>query len=217
MLAIESANLPPEDQKRLQPEYLANERDYLRMRDGLLQKHQGKWVAIDRAKVVAESDDLMGLLNSPAIETGFPFIACVGEEDQVVFRVRRSVYQYDWKYRPNPIPRITATFMDYSGMTSKTHTDAITDTGADLTLLPQLDCASINILSSPHVAIRSTGVFGGAASGLAYRAKVEIDGKRMNSLIQPVPGGKERIIGRDVLNQLRVLFDGPKRELIVDP
>jgi predicted aspartyl protease len=44
---------------------------------------------------------------------------------------------------------------------------------------------------------------------LIYHAKAEIDGKRYPALIQPVAGGPERIVGRDVLNQLRVHLDGP--------
>jgi hypothetical protein len=46
---------------------------------------------------------------------------------------------------------------------------------------------------------------------LIYHAKAEIDGKRYPALIQPVAGGKERIVGRDVSNHLRVLFEGPPR------
>jgi hypothetical protein len=36
-------------------------------------------------------------------------------------------------------------------------------------------------------------------------------------LIQSVPGGQERIIGREVLNEMRVLFDGPSKQVVVDP
>jgi predicted aspartyl protease len=76
---------------------------------------------------------------------------------------------------------------------------------------------SIGLFSSPNLSVKSRSVFGGAVSALVYRAKVEIDGKRMKVMMQPVPGGQERIIGRDVLNQLRVLFNGPKRALILVP
>jgi hypothetical protein len=46
---------------------------------------------------------------------------------------------------------------------------------------------------------------------------VEIDGRFFGALIQPVAGGHERIVGRDVLNQQRILFDGLAGEVIVDP
>jgi predicted aspartyl protease len=60
-------------------------------------------------------------------------------------------------------------------------------------------------------------VIGGSVTALFYRAKVEIDGRRYSALIQPVPAGRERIVGRDVLNQQRVLFDGPASQVIVNP
>jgi predicted aspartyl protease len=44
-------------------------------------------------------------------------------------------------------------------------------------------------------------VVGSSVTTLIYRAKAEIDGNRYAALIQPVPGGQERIVGRDVLNQ----------------
>jgi hypothetical protein len=50
-----------------------------------------------------------------------------------------------------------------------------------------------------------------------YRGKVEMDGRRFAAIIQPVTGGNERIVGRDVLNQQRVLFDGPAGQVTVDP
>jgi predicted aspartyl protease len=63
----------------------------------------------------------------------------------------------------------------------------------------------------------SSGVVGGSIPTLFYQGKVEIDGRRYSALIQPIPGGQERIIGRDVLNQQRVLFDGPTGQVVVDP
>lgn len=47
--------------------------------------------------------------------------------------------------------------------------------------------------------------------------KVEMDGRHCSALIQPVPAGHERIVGRDVLNQQRVLFDGPAGQVVIDP
>jgi hypothetical protein len=36
-----------------------------------------------------------------------------------------------------------------------------------------------------------------------------ISGHRVPALVQPITGGQERLVGRDVLNQHRVTFDGP--------
>jgi len=42
-----------------------------------------------------------------------------------------------------------------------------------------------------------------------YLGYAEINGSVYPALIQAVPGARERLMGRDVLNRLRVTFDGP--------
>jgi hypothetical protein len=76
---------------------------------------------------------------------------------------------------------------------------------------------AIDLFNSPYITGMAGGVLGASVASLFYRAKIEIDGRRFTALIQPVPGGQERIVGRDVLNQQRVLFDGPAGQVIVDP
>lgn len=61
------------------------------------------------------------------------------------------------------------------------------------------------------------GVVGASVTALFYQGKVEIDGRRYSALIQSVPSGHERILGRDVLNQQRLLFDGPAGQVVVNP
>jgi hypothetical protein len=56
-----------------------------------------------------------------------------------------------------------------------------------------------------------------AIAGRQLVPSLEIDGRRFSALIQPIPVGQERIVGRDVLNQHRVLFDGPAGQVVVDP
>jgi hypothetical protein len=84
-------------------------------------------------------------------------------------------------------------------------------------VLPDADCAAIDLYSSPYMTGMSGGVVGASVTTLFYRGKVELDGRRHAALIQPIPGGRERIVGRDVLNQERVLFDGPAGQVVVDP
>jgi predicted aspartyl protease len=93
----------------------------------------------------------------------------------------------------------------------------IPDTGADASVLPDSDCKAIDLFNSPYIASMAGGVIGPSVTALLYHGQAEIDGKRYSALIQPIPGGQERIIGRDVLNQQRVLFDGPAAQVIVDP
>ena len=93
----------------------------------------------------------------------------------------------------------------------------IPDTGADVSVLPDTDFTAIDLFHAPYMTGLAGGVVGASITTLFYRGKVEIDGRRYNALIQPIPGGQERIIGRDVLNQQRVLFDGPAGQVVVDP
>ena len=93
----------------------------------------------------------------------------------------------------------------------------IPDTGADVSVLPDTDCTTIDLFPSPYLTGMAGGVVGGSITTLFYRGKVAIDGCRYSALIQPIPAGQERILGRDVLNQQRVLFDGPAGQVVVDP
>ena len=217
MIQTQTANLPPDQQQRLHPEFLANEQDYLRMRTSLLAQYRGQWVAVQNGSVIAAGPNLMDIMDRASAAGSYPYVALVGAEDAVVFRVRRAVFGYDQTYQPFPLPRVTATFCNHAETHSQQHADVIPDTGADVSVLPDADCTTIDLFNSPYMTGMSGGVVGGSTTALFYRGKVEIDGRRYAALIQPIPAGQERIVGRDVLNQQRVLFDGPAGQVIVDP
>ena len=48
-----------------------------------------------------------------------------------------------------------------------------------------------------------------------YGAKVEVDGRVYNAIVEPSTE-RERLIGREVLNQTKVIFDGPSRVTTFD-
>jgi predicted aspartyl protease len=217
MLPTETTNLPLDQQQHLHADFLADEQAYLGMRDGLLSQYRGQWVAVHGGKVIAAGPKLMEVMESAAASGGHPYIALVGAEDAVVFQVRRTVFAYDHTYQPFPLPRVTATFWNHAQTHSRQHADVIPDTGADLSALPAADCTAINLFSSPYMTGMAGGVVGARVTALFYRGMVEIDGRRYAALIQPLPTGQERIVGRDVLNQQRVLFDGPGGQVIIDP
>ena len=217
MSSLQTANLPDDQRQRLHSDFLANEQAYWQMRDGLLPSYRGQWVAVEAGKVVAASSDLLALADAAATAGGHPYIALVGAEDTVVFRVRSAVFSYDRTYQPFPLPRLAATYWNHAGTHSQSHMDVIPDTGADLSVLPHGDCNAIDLFSSPYFTGISSGVLGPGVSTLIYRGKVEIDGRLFSAQIQPVAGGQERIIGRDVLNQQRLLFDGPAQQVVIDP
>ncbi|MBI1917036.1 MAG: hypothetical protein HYS12_20195 [Planctomycetes bacterium] len=95
MLQIQTTNLPQDQQQRLHPDFLANEQAYLHMRDSLLGLYRGQWVAVQGGKVIAAGSKLMEVMDRASACGGHPYIALVGAEDAVVFRVRRAVFAYD--------------------------------------------------------------------------------------------------------------------------
>lgn len=216
MLQIQTNNLPQDQQQQLHPDFLVNEQAYLQMRDSLLAQYRGQWVAVENGRVLVAGPKLMEVMDR-ASTGGHPYIALVGAEDTVVFRTRRAVFAYDQGYQPFPLPRVTATFWNHVQTHSRQHVDVIPDTGADVSVLPDTDCAAINLYSSPYITGMAGGVIGASITTLFYRGKVEMDGRHFSALIQPIPSGQERILGRDVLNQQRVLFDEPTGQVIVDP
>jgi hypothetical protein len=217
MLRPPSAELPPEQQSLLHADFLANEQEYLRIRDSLLPGYLGQWVAIHNGGLVAAGADLMRVMEQAAATGGHPFVARVGYEDEVAFRVRRSTFAYDQGYLPFALPRIAVTFWNDQETHSQTYDDVIPDTGADLSVLPQADCASFNLFSSLCLTGLTAAVLGGSVRALVYFGRAEILGSRTPALIQADPRGQERLVGRDVLNQYRVLFDGPAGQVAFDP
>jgi predicted aspartyl protease len=217
MFLTQTSNLPADDRQRLHADFLANEQDYLRMRDSLLPHYHGQWVAVHKGRVIAAGTNLLAVTEAAATTGGHPYIAFVGAEDRVHFRVWRVIFAYDQSYQPFSLPQVTVPFWDHAETRSQTYSDTIPDTGADLSVLPQNDCSAIDLFNSPYFTGISSGGVGSSVPSLIYRAKVDIDGNRYPALIQPVQGGQERIVGRDVLNQLRLLFDGPGARLVVDP
>jgi hypothetical protein len=216
-LRTQTDHLTPEQRQRLHADFLANEQSYLQMRDSLLAQYRGMWVAVHGGRVVAAGPDVLQVTGAAAAHGGHPYIARVGEEESAVFRVRRATFACDQAYSPFALPRLTATFLNYAETHSQTYADVVADTGADLTLLPDRDCSAFDLFSSPYLTGITSGVYGAGITALFYRAKAEVAGRHYAALIQPVAGATERIMGRDVLNQLRALFDGPAGEVVIDP
>lgn len=213
MTKILTRNLPEEQKKRLHPDFIKNEQKYWHMRDQLLKQYQGKWVAIHQGQVVAVSQDLFDITDQVGQLGCHAYIAKVGEEDQVVFQVRRTDFAYDTSYQPFALPRAAVTFSDYTQAHHKLCPDTIPDTGADLSLLPDTDCRDIDLFTSPYFTSQSRGVIGPSVVTLVYRGYAEIDGLHFPALIQAVSGVTERLLGRDVLNQMRATFDGPQNRV----
>src|SRR5262249_2622470 len=163
--------------------------------------------AVRHGKVIAAGGDLLKVTEAAAASGGHPYIAFVGGEDRVIFRVRRAEFGYDLGYQPFALPLISVTFWNHAETRSQTFTNVIPDSGADGSVLSDSDCSAFDLFTSPYLTSLSSGIIGSTVTTLIYRGKAEIDGIRVPALIQSVAGGLERLVGRDVLNSHRVLYD----------
>lgn len=210
MAKSQTQYLPQEQKQRLHPDFVANEQDYWRMRDQLLKQYAGKWVALHQGQVVAVSQGIFDITEQVGKLGYHAYIAKVGDEDKLVFQVRRKDFAYDASYQPFALPRAEVTFSNYVQTRSKLCADVIPDTGADLSVLPDNDCQDIDLFGSPYFLTQSRGVVGPSVTSLVYQGYAEINGLRFPVLIQAIRDISERILGREVLNQMRVTFDGPQ-------
>lgn len=128
---------------------LANEHAYWQAREQLLNEYRGRWVAFHTGQVIASGDNLLDVLDEAGSAGCHAYVALVGEEDSVVFTVRRKEFDYDRTYRPFPLPLVEATFSNYSGTSRQFYAAIIPDTGADLSVLPESDCLAFDLFSSP--------------------------------------------------------------------
>lgn len=112
--------------------------------------------------------------------------------------------------RRPPAPVIPVTVSSPDGARSLGGIEALLDTGADQTILPLSLAAQLNPPVVGQVAARG---FGGQPYLLdVYRVLVEVPGVVSTLLDVPAHSGESYILlGRDVLNQFRVTFDGPNQ------
>ena len=211
-----SSNMPAELRIRLDAEYLENEETYVALRAKLMETHKGLWVGIANGDVVASGKDMMDVWDQALLVAKQPYLTRVGNEVLEV-RIRSLSFAYDHEYKSYALPVVAATFSNYDLSQELNCQDVIPDTGADISLLPERDCNTLDLYTSPSIAISSRGVVGPAVLTYAYRSHVAVGNLQFDSLIQPAAGVNERILGRDTLNQCRVLFDGPAGQVVFDP
>ena len=66
--------------------------------------------------------------------------------------------------------------------------------------------------SGPSIPTQTMGVTGQPVATALYPAFAAINGTEFQCFVQILPS-LERILGRDVLNQIRVIFDGPNSQV----
>jgi len=207
-----SEQLPQPLKALLSEAYLANERAYWQQREGLIQQWPNQWVAVHDGQVVAVGEEMTTVMDRVGQQSLCDaYIEKVGGEFDTVLTIRRRAevsFAYDGSYSP-PLPCVEATFSNFQQTHRATYDDVIPDTGADSTVLPLNDCAAFSLFSSPFYSSLSRGIGSAPALTLLYRAFAEIGGHSYPALIEAHPSLLERLLGRDVLNALVAIFDGP--------
>ncbi len=206
--------LPPEIARQLHPDRRKNEADYWAARDQLIPKYAGQWVGFANGKVIASGASAVAVFHQ-AESTGLhPFIICVGREEEPC-RIRRVSFTDDAHYSSEPLPVIEVEFRQTSGASGVVLDRVIPDTGADASVLPWADCLLLQLSPVHGVQGLISGVGDSSSATLAFWAR--IDGQEYPCRLQADFAGTERILGRDVLNGLDILFRGAACEVVVNP
>ena len=112
---------------------------------------------------------------------------------------------------------VEAEFRETSGVPGIVLDRVIPDTGADSTALPWADCQQMRFNLALGIPGQLGGIGGGSTPTLAFPIWVWLDGREYPCHVHAHFSGHERILGRDVLNYLEILFRGPSGEVVVNP
>jgi hypothetical protein len=115
------------------------------------------------------------------------------------------------------LPNISVEFPQIGGQSGVFFDQVIPDTGADATVLPWVDCQLLQLTPARGVQGLISGVAGSSSATLAFLIWAWVDGQEYPCRLQADFVGSERILGRDVLNRLQILFDGPTGEVVINP
>ena len=212
-----ASGLPPEVAAAVHPQWKGNERSYWEHRDQLLAEHRGHWIAYDSGEVVVSGDSPADVLHRSKQMARHCYLVRVGCEDQPC-RMRRVTFAYDRSYGEEPMPVIELDFKKAVDGLSARFDRVIVDTGADASAMPWTDCQQLKLQPEDG----APGLMGGMGqpglvSTLFFAVWVCLDGVDYPCRLQADFNGQERILGRDVLNRLDVLFRGPAQQLVLNP
>lgn len=208
--------LPPEVAKQIHPDWYKNEAAYWAVRDSLVGQFENQWVAFSDGTVVASGRRPSQVHHAANAVDVHAFVACVGREHEPL-RMRRVEFAYDSTYPGEPLPVIRAEVRTSPGVGGVILEDLILDTGSDTCALRWSDHQQLQLDTS----IARAGVIGGVGGSLIHTLEfsvwIAVDGSEHPCQVHFDPTGDERILGRDFLNQLDVLFRGPAAEVIINP
>ena len=208
--------LPADIADRIAPEWRRNESTYWTQRASLLSRYQGQWIGFAEGEVIAAGTSPVQVLHTAVELCPHPYVTCVGHEEEPC-QMRRAAFSYSTAYHGEPLPVVTAEFRRHGNSAGVTMDNVIPDTGADATALPWSDCERLRLDPVDAMPGLMGGVGGSAASTIVFRVWVVLDGRSYPCRLQADFRGDERLLGREVLNRLDVLFQGPGRKVILSP
>jgi Family of unknown function (DUF5678) len=208
--------LPPEIAKRIHSDWQKNEAEYWNQRDRLLSQYADQWIGFADGKVIASGTSPVDVFHTAQSSGRHPFVTCVGHEHEPN-RIRRVSFGYDTGYPNEALPVITVEFRKHSGSLGLGLDRVIPDSGADASALPWSDCERLAFDPGEGTPGLMGGVGESTIATLIFQAWVYLDGSEYPCRLQADFTGHERILGRDVVNRIDILFRGPAREIIINP
>ncbi len=208
--------LPAAIAGQIHPDWRKNEAAYWAVRDRLLGEYWGQWIGFSDGIMIASGTSPVAVFHAAEESGRNPFVTCVGREDEPC-RMRRANFAYDVSYPGEPLPILSLEFRQASGSPGAILDRVIADTGADASAIPWTDCRQLRLDPSQGRPGWMGGVAGGSAPTLFFRVWVYVDGQEYPCRLQADFVGQERILGRDVLNRLEILFRGPSGEIVINP
>ena len=208
--------LPPDVAQQIHPDWRKNECDYWAARDSLLAQYTDQWVAFADGAVIASGTTPVEIFHQAQQSGKHPYVTCVGREHEPC-RMRRATFPYDQSYPNEALPVVSVEFRKQPGQSGVALDRVIPDTGADATALPWADCHQLQLDPSQGMPGLIGGVGQSSAATLVFSVWAHLDGNDYQCRLQADFSGNERILGRDVLNRMDVLFRGPSGEVVVNP
>src|SRR5947209_6191318 len=208
--------LPPGIAQQIHPDRRKNEAAYWAVRDQLLDQYRGQWIGFADGQVVASGASPVTVFQAAEATGLHPFFICVGREEEPC-RIRRATFPYDAGYPGEALPVIRVEFRPSRGSPGVVLDRVIPDTGADASVLPWADCQLLQLTPALGAQGLISGVAGSSAATLGFLIWAQLDGQEHPCRLQADFAGSERVLGRDVLNRLEVLFRGPTGEVVVNP
>lgn len=208
--------LPPDIARQIHPDWRKNEADYWSVRDQLLTQYRDQWVGFADGRVLVSGTSPVQVFHAAQASGLHPFFTCVGREVEPS-RMRRMTSPYDSTYPIEPLPVITAEFRPQLGSPGLLMSRVIPDTGADASTIPWSDCQQLGLALATGAPGLMSGVAQTSVATVVFSVWVHLDGNDYPCRLHADRTGNERLLGRDVLNQLDVLFRGPAREVVINP